>query len=112
MLKVISSLNAKLTGFALHSVLQLFEMAVLLKGCNKIVWKVVLDYLIKGMCKGFSGVEEAYLIWRKGGCRIIYWGSAKFACPDTVGSKSVAMFCSFRLFAVWRFMEWKSHLAL
>jgi hypothetical protein len=30
----------------------------------------------------------------------------------TVGFKSVAMFCSFRLYAVWRFMEWKSHLAL
>jgi hypothetical protein len=30
----------------------------------------------------------------------------------TVGSKSVAMFFSFRLFAVWHFMEWKSHLAL
>jgi hypothetical protein len=30
---------------------------------------------------------------------------------DIVGSKSIAMFCSFRLFAVWHFMEWKSHLA-
>jgi hypothetical protein len=30
----------------------------------------------------------------------------------TVGSKSVAMFCSFGLYAVWHFMEWKSHLAL
>jgi hypothetical protein len=34
------------------------------------------------------------------------------AKPHTVGSKSIAMFCSFGLFAVWRFMEWKSHLAL
>jgi hypothetical protein len=32
--------------------------------------------------------------------------------PNIVGSKSVAMFFSFRLFAVWHFMEWKSHLAL
>jgi hypothetical protein len=30
----------------------------------------------------------------------------------TVGSKSVAMFCNFGLYAVWRFMEWKSHLEL
>jgi hypothetical protein len=57
-------------------------MVILLKGCNEIVWKVVLDYLVKGGCKGFGGVEETYLIWRKEGCRIIYWGSMKFVCPD------------------------------
>jgi hypothetical protein len=28
-----------------------------------------------------------------------------FAAAYTVGSKSIAMFCSFRLFSVWRFME-------
>jgi hypothetical protein len=57
-------------------------VAVLLKGCNKVIWKVVLDYLVKGWCEGFSGVEKVYLIWRKGGYRIIYWGSAKFMHPD------------------------------
>jgi hypothetical protein len=31
---------------------------------------------------------------------------------DTVGSKSIAMFCSFRLFAVWHFMEWKLYFTL
>jgi hypothetical protein len=46
--------------------------------------------------------------WAKGGGN----KGRGLKCKDTVGSKSVAMFCSFRLFAVWRFMAWKSHLAL
>jgi hypothetical protein len=35
-----------------------------------------------------------------------------YAKQYTVGSKSIAMFFSFRLFTVWCFMEWKLHLAL
>src|SRR5713226_2946100 len=33
-------------------------------------------------------------------------------CTHTVSSKSIAMFSSFGLFAVWCFTVWKSHLAL